>query len=541
MLILGDEGLQILSVSGLRVKFVDCVPWETAEFEATVFNKIKKDCRNKPVIILNDMVEQHYRKERIPKVSVMDRANVLKRRLNVAFPNYQIRSALKLSNKSIPISTGDGGVLSGGAYLFAAIPNSSQVQKTVEAVRLSGAPIVGLYLLPVEGASLVRALKAKLVKGSKNKSGWTIFVGQHHNGGLRQIVIRDGELALTRLSPVVDTDIEPELWVKEVSAELDSTMSYLSRFGYTTGDGLNIIIIANDATHDLLEQTIRLECDLHVLTSKRAASMLGVSIGRHDDLRYADILHAAFLAKKNKFALPMLAPAITRLTKPRRMASFIILGLLLAFGVLGFLTFKNWASYIQTNDQLIVSTQQNKMVKQEYKTELDKQKRLGFDFLFVNNAIEIYEGLEKNKVSPLPLFRDIGRSLGADIHLDQVVVSAVEEEINDPQADLYYNPDAQPTVVTLMNVVMTISFPSSIDPDIGAQKVLELEQKLSTDLPDYDVRIIKQVADLSYTGNFVGESGQSRNPEGAPEEYTAEIEVREKLPPLETTTDGGIQ
>lgn len=99
VLILGDDGLQVFNVGRLSARFVDFVPWDTVEFENSVRDLIVHQCKRKPVVILNDMVEQHYRKERIPNVGVMDRANVLKRRLGIAFPNYKIRAALKLDEK----------------------------------------------------------------------------------------------------------------------------------------------------------------------------------------------------------------------------------------------------------------------------------------------------------------------------------------------------------------------------------------------------------------------------------------------------------
>ena len=238
VLILADEGLQIYDVARSRARMVDFVPWDTVEFESSVKDILVRKCKRKPVVILNDMVEQHYRKERIPKVGIMDNASVLKRRLGVAFPNYKIRAALKLDEKN---ATSEG---KGRSYLFAAIPSSEAFLKVMRAVSLSSATVVGLYLLPVEASSLVRELTSKLSKGRKSKASWTIFMGQHHNGSVRQIVTRNNDLALTRMSPVVDTDVEPELWAKEMSTELGATMSYLSRFGYKESDGLNIITVS---------------------------------------------------------------------------------------------------------------------------------------------------------------------------------------------------------------------------------------------------------------------------------------------------------
>ncbi|PJF38970.1 MAG: hypothetical protein CUN55_15720, partial [Phototrophicales bacterium] len=206
---LADDGVYLYRASSLGVRYVEHVPWEDENFVSTVSDLIVKKCAKKPVIIVNDMVEQHYRKEKIPKVSPMDRASVVKRRLNITFPNYPIRAALK--TKEQDKSAGVGGI-----YLFAAIPQSEAYKKAIQAVQRSAAPIVGLFLLPIEGITMVSALSQKQAKKAKTRSMWTVFIGQHHGGGLRQIVTKRGDLALTRMTPVVDTDVEPDVWAKEV-------------------------------------------------------------------------------------------------------------------------------------------------------------------------------------------------------------------------------------------------------------------------------------------------------------------------------------
>ncbi len=524
VLILGDEGLQIYNVSRLNAKFIEFLPWDTVDFETSVRDLIVKECKRKPIVILNDMVEQHYRKERIPKVSFLDRANILKRRLGVSFPNYRVRAALKLKDKNSSIEGGE----KGDAYLFAAIPHSDPFSKTIEAIRQSLAPIVGFYLLPVEASAMVKTLSSKL-KGGRHKAAWTIFMGQHHGGGLRQIVTRHGELALTRMTPIVDTDVEPELWAKEVAGELTATMSYLSRFGYKETDGLDIIIVANESSQTSLEASIDVECNLKVLTSQQVASAVGMHLGRQEDLRYADPIYASYLGKKSKFLLPMQSAAIDRLTKPRRVASFIMLGLLIGCAYFGFNVFKDWKKYIETKDRLVVSVQQNSSLKEEYQRELRKKKELGFDFAYVNNSIELYEGFQKKKLKPLFVVREVARSLGPDLHLDNFLVKLDEVEVKIEEGSYGYDPLEEKKFEAYLDAALTISFPNTINPDVGVEKINTLKERLERSLPDYRVTITRQVADLSYTGNFVGEAGDGASQDSIPEEYTAEINIRGKV------------
>lgn len=525
VLILGDEGLHIYNVNRLSASFVDSLPWDTVDFEISVRDLLVKKCKRKPVVILNNMVEQHYRKERIPKINFFDKQNVIKRRLSVAFPNYKIRAALKLKDKKSAL----GQEAVGDAYLFAAIAQSESFNKTTNAIRMAGAPIVGFYLLPIEASAMVKTLSTKLLKGRGQRATWTIFVGQHHGGGLRQIVTRNGELALTRLTPIVDTDVEPDLWAKEVANELNATMSYLTRFGYHEADGLDIIIVSNEATHTSLQSEIDITCELHVLTALQVAGLLGARIGMQEDLRYADPLHAAFIGRKNYFLLPMQATTIDQMTKPRRVVSFLLVFFLLTTAYFSFDAFVNWKKYLSVKDQLVVSSQQSSSLRQEYMREIEKKKAVGFDFLYVNNSIEIFEDLQRQKMYPLPVVREIGRALGPDVKLDKFVINVKEVKAEQQEADYGYSSDEdQQPIDYYLQAITTISFPNSVDPDVGVELVNSIRNRLQNNLPDYEVTIIKQVADLSYTGNFVGEAGEG-SPENVPDRYDAEIKVWGKI------------
>ena len=535
VLVLKDEGLQIFSAARAATKFVDLIPWETEDFEISVSHIISKKCKRKPVVILNDMVEQHYRKEKMPKVGALDKGAVLKRRLSLAFPNYNIRAALKLKEKK--------GNAVGASYLFAAIPSGDQVKKTIQAVDMSGASIQGLYLLPVESSEMVRALSAKLSKKRAHKAEWVTFVGQHQGGGLRQIVIRNGELALTRMTPIIDTDVEPDLWAKEVSVELLSTMSYLARLGFKETDGLDVIIIANDSAQTVLEQSVDVGADLEIMTASEAASFLGINLGQQKNLRYADALHAAYVAKKPKLKLPMQSSAIDGVTKPRQIAALLIAGLLVGCAYFGYDVFGKFNKQIETSDRLEIVQQQVESVRSDYRRVLSERKALGYDLLLVNNTVEVYEEVQQSKYDVGFVLEQVGLALGADLKLNKMEFSSYEIKDDKQPANAFsYQP---PSVVadtskedtrknSVLNLVISFSFSSTIDVTEGVNRMNALRDRLRERLEFYDVSIIKQVADLSYTGNFVAESPVESSDEdnaadaaqGSEEVYTAEIQIR---------------
>ncbi len=519
---MSDEGLQIYSVGRMSTKDIKFVTWDTEGFKETLRTILIKNCSKKPVIILNDMVEQHYRKERIPKVGMGDRAQVIKSRLNYVFPNNQIRAALKLKknkNKSLDAEAGS-------SYLFAAIPKSEAFNKTFNAVMEANVNLIGVYLLPVEGVALIEDLSKKLNKGNKTKSIWTIFAGQQSKGGLRQIVTRNGELALTRMTPITDTNDDPALWANEVSEELNSTMSYLTRFGYQKTDGLDIIVISNVSSHEALQDSIKIDADLRIMTVKDAAEMVSARIGNPSNLRYTDMLYAAYLGKKSKFTLPMQSKAIEGITRPRKIAFFVLMAALLASAYVGFLLFQSFNNNLVVEDSLSVTNQQIRTQEQEYKVQAAKSKELGFDFLVVDGALENYYDLNKEKIDILPFMYEVGRSLGTDLTIDKIEINKIPAPRSSNDFDDF--DQEQQSKRVLLESLLTLSFPSSIRAEQGVILINGLQQRLSENLPNYNVQIIKQVADLSYTGNVVGGTNRAPEQDESNEDYAAEIKITEK-------------
>ena len=181
ILLMSDEALYIYAHTPRTTRMVEAVPWDAEDFERNIARIITKDCGGKPVLILNDMVEQHYRKERVIKtgVGVMDRAGMLKRKIAIAFPSYPVRAALQLKEK---VSKKEA-KLAADIYIFAAVPDTKQFQRVIGAAKSTTASISGFCLLPVESSDMVRALGAALTEKGRQPSKWTLFIGQHKNGG----------------------------------------------------------------------------------------------------------------------------------------------------------------------------------------------------------------------------------------------------------------------------------------------------------------------------------------------------------------------
>ena len=527
VLLVGDEALYVYNVSYKDAKMLAAVPWQSDDFEETVTTLIRKECKGKPVLILNDMTDQHFKGgQRMPRVSPLDRLNVVKRKLQVAFPSYPIRGALQVKqSRGRKVEPEEGKVKgSGGLYLFAAVPMSDPVAKTIAVVHKSMASIAGFYLLPIEAADMVQAV-AKKVAGRKRKPArWVIFIGQHQGQALRQVITRDGQLAMTRMTPLPEADgATPESWARDVNQEFRATISYLSRFGFSPEEGVDVIVVGGKEAGAALESMIDIPCHYVSMTAPEIARELGIGIGVQDSLALADPVYAAWVGRKTRFILPMHAPDLEKVHKPRQVAAAAIFLLLLSGG---------WMSWQTVTDvQIMMQEQENRDIQQlvlaeaeqDYQNEVERMKALGFDVKLVQGAISVFNDLEKRRMKPLPMIQKIGIALEGQLRLDELNLNYIGTDGALPETDpatglpVEKKPEVEST--------LKLSFPPTIEPEVGVREIENLKRRLSEGLPGFKVEITKNVAGYEYGDTMSGTASSSAK-ELAAEQRVAIIVIR---------------
>ena len=513
VLMISDDALLIYSVDGKGGKLVEAVPWSAENFEKNVSVIISKECGGKPILILNDMVEQHYRKEKVPNVSVLDRQNVVKRKLKAAFPNYPVRAALPLKEKVTKTESS----LAGSIYIFAAVPASEAFAKTMAAARLSLAPIAGFCLLPVEASDMIKKLSEKLKTKAETSAQWTIFMGQHQSGGLRQIVIRNGELALTRMTPIVDDQGDPNVWAKEVHQEFQATMSYLTRFGFDASDGLNVILMSEPTAGNMVSELIETPCNFFSLTVSDVAKKLKIPVGYQDSDHLADALHVSWIGRKSRFILPMKARQIEHLSRPRQIAALASVLLVLGAGFLSYQMF----SYMQVINETKTDIQDLRARKEQldlkYSKEVKRKEDLGYNIQLIQSSLAVYENLEDKKIPAFDLFYSIGEALGRDMRLDSLQV----ERGTPPLVSAFtQNKDGIPIFVSELQM----TFPSTTDAEKGNEEVRALQGRLQTRLEGHVVEVTKLLEDYEYSEEIVVETGDAKK-DTKSQDYVAEIRI----------------
>lgn len=519
-----DEGVCVHKVSNGHSVFLDIVLWKDNNFEVKL-TECLNDAKVASVLILNDAVEQHYRKERIVIPTSFDKANIIKRRLNVAFPSYPMRAAFPLKD----IKKSDDAIASkevdkSKPYLFAAAPSTETFSRIVRSIRRTDYNFFGYGLLPIESSSLIYQLSQKLAKKNKNssKAEWTILVGQHRGGGLRQIVLRSNELALTRVTPIEEPKEDyADVWANDVSKEIQTTLSYLSRFGYSTDDGLNIIILCDQKYGDILNGLITVPSNFESLSPFEAGGLLGFKLDRQNDVHFADGLHAVWSGRKISLDIPLSSREIDDIVVPRKVASGLMILLSVALGFVLFQMSKEAQGLYQDKANLEISQAQLLEIESIYQEEIKRKSALGIDVNAITSSLDIDGRIQRQHIDVLGLLKTVSGEL-KNLRLDSLKFQN--------EGDVLWSSPSKTDIppVRKAKLELSFSYAGNINPQDGNKEMDELVERLNSQLSDmgYQAKVEEPLQNLTYSGEVSKEVGLTANLRSLSDRYTSLILIQ---------------
>lgn len=525
---MGGEGVVLYTPSGSGVDRETALSWDLPNFDQQLIDTLSEQNQNKSVLVLFDGADQTYRKEdSIPKLSPLDRPRFVKRKLELAFPSYPIRASFEIK----PPKVKGQRRTALPSYLFVALPETEHVDRVGNALLESGVPVAGFGLLPAESAGLVSELAGRAfgTKG-KSQSRWAILVGQHETGGLRQVVVKDGNLALTRLTPVSEGGVSGAGWAEEVQREFRATLTYVSRFGYHPNDGLDVIVIADDISRQFFDaKTIGVE-NFKCMSVSDALKLIGAKSFGLDKTNFADALHAAWSGRKGGLKLPIRVPSIHRIMAPRLTARLAGFGMMVSVLALGFMLATTLQSASGLRDEIAQKQTQKTMLEREYETEAKVFDTLPVKADILKGTMQTKELLEQNTVRVAPMLHRLKAALGNDIYLSEVRY----EHAPGPMLPLSggpvdpTRPPSPPKDGKVDRGTIKIGFKFALPNNMPLEQKVIRAENLQTTLrnifPGFDVRILSQFGKVSRDGRFEGSlGGESRG--AATGEDLAEFEL----------------
>lgn len=423
VLLVGGEGVVLYGPASKGVDRETSISWEVPNFDQQLVEALGGKNQSKSVVVLFDGADQTYRKEEnIPKLSPFDRPRFVKRKLEVAFPSYPIRASLEVKPPKLKGKAAQSAKKEQPSYLFVALPETEQLDRIGNAMFEAGVPVAGFGLLPLESTGLVNELSDKIFGGGGKKSRWAVLIGQHETGGLRQVVIKDGNLALTRLTPTSEAGISGTGWVEEVTREFKATLTYISRFGYSNDDGLDVVVVCGDVEKQFFDQKAIPVTNFRCINLSEALRFIGVRAFGLEKSNFADALHAAWVGRKPSLKLAVRIPSIHRIMAPRLAAH--VASIILVLGIIGLvgISGKSFQEYRATEDQIAQKELQKLGLDREYEQEAKIFDALPVKPDVVKATLAVKQALETNTADMRPLLHTLKNTIPKDVRFESLHV-----------------------------------------------------------------------------------------------------------------------
>jgi hypothetical protein len=504
VLLVGNDGVQLYVVQGKRASLYADYSDSGASLSSDLRAAFK--AVNAPLTILFDVVEQQYRKEAIPNVGRFDKKKVIERKMQMAFPQQQMRAFLPLK----PTKEGEG-----ITALFAGLSPNLTITQIIDAVIGSEVTIAGAGLLPLESTSLVQKLVDGVYKKIKtgSPSRWAVLMTYHKTGGLRQVVTKDGELSLTRLTPLAIDPNNIQALTDEMAREFNATLTYLSRFGYGSNDSLDLIIVSSEDVCQSLKNARLTSTNLFALTLFEACTTVGFTpTMAHEAGPYSDALHAGWTGLQKKLLVPLSAPTLDKVKQSRQMAQLAMFALIFGLGYVGWQVFNLQTNMITLNHDILDLKAKRITLQNEHDELAKKLNTLKYDAEKTRIILEAFDKLNAGGFDAEPVIALINSAVPREkAQVKEIkVVPFDPTALDNAQAAAAPPPDPNSPDANKpkMQVELTISFIEGVNIEAAAATTNDLVAALKSRLPNWQIGTKDMVGNLAVDKTMKGVSEQ---------------------------------
>lgn len=508
VLFIGNDSLHHYLYKGHYAYLQEEYFWDQPDLVRNLAAALQKVGQNVPVSILSDQTEQQYRKDVLPKVGALDKRKMVERKLNMAFPQLPYRAALPL--KTVAPREND---ITPPNVLFAGLPQTPEISRVIQAVTESEVVLGDIGLVPMESVPIANRLIKLLHERTQviDRPRWTILLTQQKTGGMRQVVLQDGELALTRLTPIfISNDSELGQVRDLIIKEFQATLTYLARFGYVPADGIDVIAITSEIMGEGLQQAALPVTHLYTLSVAEATRLLKSGPKIAGDTLYSDGLLAA-LAAGHKFVLPLQNATLKPLQQGRKMVwaagLLLAVSMLALCGAAGMVQMQtseiNSKNEVGLNDMRTLQVRYNDLARQlntlKYQPEM------------VQAVLNVRDELLKTNLNTEPTLQAI-ESL---VDKGSMVLKSVVIEPAKLNAETVGGPPPTPPLDTAVQtypprvtITLQIAFVNAGDVEQSARLTEQLVNSLKGKFTQHVVRISQMVGNLSVDETVRGLSEQ---------------------------------
>lgn len=508
---IGDEGATLVQVRAGRV--IDAVFAEVSAEEG--WEALREMLATDPtaqIVVVADVLEQMFREDTVPKVGIFDRGKIVKRRLDLTYPNDLLKAALPFARqRGAPQSV-----------LFTALPMSERLDAWVKFLDQFPNQIRGFYMLPLEAVGLAEKL-APSAEGESRRI-WRALISQEAASGFRQVFESGGKLVVTRLTQRPAQPLTPEAEGMLVERELRSSISYVKRLGFSDADRLDVVILADPAVCRAVDERDLPATTVTAYTPYQAGVLLGLGETGREDGAFADVLLGLWVAKKRKKTVALPTPKIFRQLRIETITRWSAAATAVLTLVAGYYLVSLIAAYAAGSTDIAALEQEKASADAELAAELNRVKSSPIPLEDLTQVAENEERLAGDEVDVVGLMQKLDTALGPNVRATRVGFEIPKVVTPPPK------PGARKETTTPYDLHVEVAFSGGATTDVAAatEQAHGLEARLVASFPGHEVQTVRMPSNTMVNQTLEGSgapAGTERGP-GSQSSLTAEFLIR---------------
>jgi hypothetical protein len=403
VLVVGDEGAVLCEVRGRDI--VQRL-FAASPAEADEIRRVLEARPRRPVSLLIDVLDIVIQRETLPALAPWESEAVVRRRMAKAFGGFPFTGGRPIGR--------EGGERRERIYLLAGVAPSAGIERWHRFLGSLPNPLDNVALLPIEASTSLARLTQSL---GEARSDWQVLLTRERTGGFRQVICKDGTIVFSRLTRSLEPDAQADAVAAAIEQEFAQTIDYMKRLGFSSGDGLDLVIMAAETERAALAGLPFDATNLLLLTPYEAAGLLGLGRCVTPDDAYSDLVHALAYAQRARPRLRLMSEAMAiaaRNERMRRRGYMLAAGLALAGAIM---------LIVRAADYYAVRTN---MAETERQRRASKSQLMSIESALAEMPgprderlaeLRSWEALTDQRIDPAAIMTQVGAVLGDDAQL----------------------------------------------------------------------------------------------------------------------------
>lgn len=223
------SGYRLTVFHWVNGKYVDSYGFNPDKEGFAEFQTYLQSTEKRPIKLLVDVIEEDFRREKIPHVGAKDRSAIINRMIDRQYRNsagfvyYEITSREKSGRRDDNV-------------LYSVLTNPNMLNPWIKLIEEAEVPIIGIWSLPMLSHELIVPLAIK----DKN----VLLVSQQVPSNLRQSFFKNGKFQISRSAVVNLEEIPLGQYIAE---EVEQTTRFLSNQRYIGFDEILTVHVVCDS------------------------------------------------------------------------------------------------------------------------------------------------------------------------------------------------------------------------------------------------------------------------------------------------------